>query len=283
MKVNYKSFGKLNIFLKVIEYCKDLKMHKLSMINTEINLYDEIVLDITYPGDGYITIDMKPDYKVALRDNLIYKASKLYMERSNFFFDANFKVKKNIPLGSGLGGGSSNASYTLLTLNKIFNKLNLEEIINIAFSLGSDLPFFIKGGLCRVESFGEVVEMISINKYDELIFLVIIPSFSLSTKEVYEKFDEISNNIMQDKSPPSILGLPLHNDLIYATEQIEPRIKEVILDLKILNPIAFSMTGSGSGCFAVFDNYNETKVLYKKIRKKYDKTFLVKPKLERNI
>jgi 4-diphosphocytidyl-2-C-methyl-D-erythritol kinase len=283
MKIAYKSFGKLNLLLKVLGFDRIHKLHKLSMVNTEIEIYDEIELELVCPGNGLIEIDMKPDSCTALKDNLIFKASIAYMEMSEFLFDAYFKVKKNIPIKSGLGGGSSNASYTLLELNRIFKKFSPKELMNIAFTIGCDLPFFIQGGLCRVEGFGEIIEPLNLPDFKNYTFVVVIPSFPLSTKEVYEKYDEISHNIIQTDFSTFIENIPIQNDLIYAAEQIEPQLKELILDLKKYNPVASSMTGSGSGCFAIFHEFEKAKALYEKIKEKYEKTFLARPKLKENI
>lgn len=278
MYIEYKSFAKLNLYLKVLGYIDELKLHKLSMINMEIDFSDEIIMELAYPGRGIIDIDMNPDFSINKEDNLIFKAVKAFIDRSGLFFDAFFKVKKNIPPGSGLGGGSSNASYTLLALNKVFNKFSTSELKEIASSIGSDAPFFIYGGLCKVEGSGEIIEMIDIPEFNDFTFIVVIPPFSLSTKEVYEKFDsipQINNEIPTSK-------LPIQNDLYNAARLINPEIEKIISRLKEMDPLFTSMTGSGSACFAGFKDQNKAIKAQTTLKREYEKVVLVRPKLSRN-
>ncbi len=278
MYIEYKSFAKLNLYLKVLGYIDELKLHKLSMINMEIDFSDEIIMELAYPGRGIIDIDMNPDFSINKEDNLIFKAVKAFIDRSGLFFDAFFKVKKNIPPGSGLGGGSSNASYTLLALNKVFNKFSTSELKEIASSIGSDAPFFIYGGLCKVEGSGEIIEMIDIPEFNDFTFIVVIPPFSLSTKEVYEKFDsipQINNEIPTSK-------LPIQNDLYNAARLINPEIEKIISRLKEMDPLFTSMTGSGSACFAGFKDQDKAIKAQTTLKREYEKVVLVRPKLSRN-
>lgn len=279
MYIEYKSYAKLNLYLKVLGYIDQLKLHKLSMINTEIDFFDYIIMELAYPGKGIIDINMTPDFSINKEDNLIFKAVKAFIDRSGLQFDAFIKVKKYIPPGSGLGGGSSNASYTLLALNKVFNKFNTFELMEIAFSIGCDAPFFIYGGLCKVEGSGEIVEMIDIPDFNDLTFVVVIPSFSLSTKEVYAKFDSIPriNNKVVTTSK-----LPIHNDLYEAAKLINPLIEKIICRLREMNPLFASMTGSGSACFAGFKDLDMAIKAQTILKREYEKVILARPKLSRN-
>lgn len=278
MYIEYKSFAKLNMYLKVLGYIDELKLHKLSMINIEIDFSDEIIMELAYPGKGIIDINMYPDFSINREDNLIFKAVRAFINRSGFQFDAFIKVKKNIPPGSGLGGGSSNASYTLLALNKIFNKFNTSELKEIASSIGSDAPFFIYGGLCKVEGSGEIIEMIDIPEFNDFTFIVVIPPFSLSTREVYEKFDSIPQ--INDEIPTS--KLPIQNDLYNAARLINPEIEKIISRLKEMDPLFTSMTGSGSACFAGFKDQDKAIKAQTTLKREYEKVILARPKLSRN-
>ena len=281
-KFSFKSYGKLNLFLRIIGR-KD-NLHLLEMINTEITLSDEISGEIEYPGSGIIEIRMSPDYNLKNIDNLVYKTSKLYMEKSNIKFDISFYIKKIIPPGSGLAGGSSNSAYTLLFLNSVFNKFSIEELIDIGFNIGSDVPFFLIGGLCKVSGFGEKVTPAE-NKYiGESYFLVIIPDFALSTKKVYEAYD-LSMNANKDniRDFEDFDLFPLKNDLYRPAKTINPEIEELLEDLSNTNPQGYSMTGSGSGCYAIYKNKIEVEKAFNNLKNKYKKIFIVFPKLNRNI
>jgi len=286
VELEYKSFGKLNLYLKVLSYDEERRLHKLSMINTEITLSDEIYLELDYPGKGLIKIDMIPGFEILKENNLIFKAVKLFMRESRILFNTSFKVKKNIPPGSGLGGGSSNASYTLLTLNKMFRKFSSSELKKLASLIGCDVAFFIHGGLCKAKGFGEIVEPLYVPDFKGYTFIVIIPPFSLSTKEVYEKYDILREEKLLPPINEDILldgTFPIRNDLYEPARLIRSGIEEIIYDLKKVDPVFSSMTGSGSGCFSIFKDYDKAFNAYSMFKKKYEKTYLLKPKLSKNI
>lgn len=280
IQLKYKSFAKLNLYLKVLGYDKKSKLHKLSMINTEITLCDNIYLELVYPGSGLVEIDMMPDFSIQKENNLIFKAVKAFIDESKLLFDAIFKVEKNIPQGSGLGGGSSNASYTLLTLNNVFKQFSIGKLEKIAFSIGSDAPFFIYGGLCEVKGSGEIVKPIDIPNFENYIFVIIKPSFSLSTKKVYEKYDSIQHGVSEENIS---FILPIHNDLYEASRLINPEIEKIVSLFKETKATFSSMTGSGSSCFAGFQDENTALSAYSMLKGKYKNVFLAKPKLSRNL
>jgi 4-diphosphocytidyl-2-C-methyl-D-erythritol kinase len=276
----YKSYGKLNLHLKVLN--KESNMHFLEMLNTEISLFDEINGELTYPGKGNISIDLNSNLNIDIQDNLIYKAVKAYLNESKLSFDISFNVKKNILTGSGLGGGSSNAAYTLLYLNSVFNCFNKAKLTNIGFSIGSDIPFFIKGGLNKVTGFGETLEPIEypIEKYS---FVLLIPDFALSTKLVYDTYDQlVESSEIKKELETSINLFPLRNDLFISAKKINPLMEDVIYDLKATNPLDASMTGSGSGCFAIYKSMNDSEEAYIKLKNKFKNVYIVTPKLNRN-
>ena len=164
-------------------------------------------------------------------------------------------------------------------MNKVFNKFSTFELKEIASSIGSDAPFFIYGGLCKVEGSGEIIEMIDIPEFNDFTFIVVIPPFSLSTKEVYEKFDsipQINNEIPTSK-------LPIQNDLYNAARLINPEIEKIISRLKEMDPLFTSMTGSGSACFAGFKDQNKAIKAQTTLKREYEKVVLARPKLSRNI
>ena len=127
-----------------------------------INLYDSLLFTVNDSKEIKLetnTCDLN------FEDNLVTKAFKLLSRKFNLNFGLNVQLKKNIPLSSGLGGGSSNAAVTLLAMNKLFNlHMSKNELLSDAASLGSDVPFFLYGKSAHVTGRGEIVSEINLEK-----------------------------------------------------------------------------------------------------------------------
>ncbi len=131
------------------------------------------------------------------KNNLITKAYKLMRSHLNSSeLEYSIQIKKNIPIGSGLGGGSSNAATTLTVLNKLWNMgFSNKKLEKLGLSLGADIPFFINGGLQLVEGIGEILSPQKNDLLRDLYFLLIIPSIYVSTKEAYSSLNKPLYNL----------------------------------------------------------------------------------------
>ena len=250
MKV--KCPAKINLFLNVLGI-KD-SMHELLLLNQNVSLYDEIELKTT--NDNSITIESKDNIPLD-ETNSIYKAAKLFKDAYNIKDGFIFKVKKKIPIESGLGGESTDAAGTILLLNEYY-KLNKskEELADLGFKIGSDVPFFIHSGFKEVTSTGEVIRKPKIsNPYKW--YIIIKPDFGLCTKEMYHKIDSYPF-IKED-----INKMP-YNDFMKVVPDDINKIKEYIDSINIKN---HSLSGSGSAYYIALDKRNI--VLYKKIKEHF--------------
>ena len=167
-KICVKSPAKINLHLEIIGKRED-GYHELAMIMQNIDLSDYIEFENNQIGE----IKLKSDSKdLSLdEDNLIIKAANYIKEVSNNKkLGANIFLKKNIPIGAGLAGGSSNAAATLIGLNKLWN-LNLDQntLFLLASTLGSDIPFFINGGIQLCFGRGEILE--KLENIEEIYYL----------------------------------------------------------------------------------------------------------------
>ena len=167
-QLNCKSFAKINLCLHVLNKRED-GFHDIQSIFRMINLYDSLLFTINDSKEIKLetnTCDLN------FEDNLVTKAFNLLSRKFNLNFGLNVQLKKNIPLSSGLGGGSSNAAVTLLAMNKLFNlHMSKNELLSDAASLGSDVPFFLYGKSAHVTGRGEIVSEINLEKkYFVLIF-----------------------------------------------------------------------------------------------------------------
>ena len=149
-----KSYAKVNLGLKILELLPD-NYHSIFTIMQEIDLYDNI--EICPNKSQKLTIQCEGSIEVPNNsENLCMKAAQLIVNNYNINCGLNIALYKNIPTGSGLGGGSSNAAAVLCALNNMF-ELNIsnQRLHDLAFELGCDIPFFINGGIQISEGKGE--------------------------------------------------------------------------------------------------------------------------------
>ena len=233
--------AKINLFLNITNKRPD-GFHELQSLITKINLFDELSVE---------------------------KSAKFSLEISGEFadfIDNNVKIilQKNIPVGAGLGGGSSNGAYFIKILNEIFYlKLSKKAMQKISLNFGSDIAFFFENEPCLMSGRGEFLSPIPQFKNDlkKLKILLINPKIYLSTKEIFQdfaqknyKFSEIfSERIFLKKSLQEILTI-FNNDLEETAITKAPMISEILQNLQKFSPICAKMSGSGSSCFAIFDN-----------------------------
>lgn len=276
----FNSFAKLNLSLIVQGVRNDF--HILRMINTEIDLPDKIRgefdLDVK---KGKIIVETIPDLRIPMARNLVYKALIAYFNLIEFAPNFKITIKKSIPPGTGLGGGSSNAAYTLLFLHKLFPVLTDSKLLELGATIGSDVPFFIQGAAAQVLGRGNVVKPIKLNlkKYQ---FVIVIPKFRLQTPNVYAEFDRLKLPFDTDIHQ-TVQWLPLRNDLYTSALNLEPMIEKVLRNIRQTNPIDASMTGSGSACYGVYDNVISAQKAAQILRTRYSKVILAHAKETRNL
>ena len=269
-KICIKSPAKINLHLEVIGKRKD-GFHELAMIMQSIDLADQLEFEANQNG----TIVLKSEcIDLSLEsDNLIVKAANLLRERSTKYLGANIFLRKNIPIGAGLAGGSSNAAATLIGLNELWGtNLDQKTLFSLSKSLGSDVPFFINGGSQLCFGRGEILEKFKSNlKYG--VLLLKNPNTSISTAETYKKYSnkfcskfdmEIKNvenirNKIRKKITNNLFSKyeskTIKNDLQLVVENENHSVKLALFLLSNLkNCLKFSMSGSGPTCFALFND-----------------------------
>ena len=272
-KICVKSPAKINLHLEIIGKRED-GYHELAMIMQNIDLSDYIEFENNQIGE----IKLKSDSKdLSLdEDNLIIKAANYIKDISkNKELGANIFLKKNIPIGAGLAGGSSNAAATLVGLNKLWAlDLDYDTIFILSAKLGSDVPFFIEGGCQFCFGRGEILEKYSSN-FDFGVILLKNPNISISTVDTYKKYSqefcpkyftetEKTNKIRNDLRVNgfndfkfSEQRINVKNDLQVIVERENNSVKKALYLLSNLqNCLSFSMSGSSPTCFALFKDIN---------------------------
>ena len=168
-------------------------------------------------------------------------------------------LEKRIPPASGMGGGSSDAAAVLRALADLVG-LDENLVSETAAALGADVPLFLQGGTLEVTGIGEQVERLS--RLEGIAFAVAVPEFGLSTAQVYRRWDELGGPegepLPEAALPPAVReGLPLRNDLLPASLDLEPLLGDFMGDLRAVWGVPVSLTGSGSACFGYFGTVEE--------------------------
>ena len=261
-----KSYAKLNLMLEILGK-NSSNMHEISGIFQNINLYDEIeILESNFDSVNTFNLDITQE------DNLAFKALKLMKKELsiNNFFKVN--IHKNIPISSGLGGGSSNAAAIIFALNRMMNlNLTITDMVSISKKLGSDIPFFFTGGTCYVTGVGENVEKLNRIFIDKINLNTINLDIRNKTKKMYgfiqqknfsngDKTDELKKLIM---SSSKIFPSHLYNVFF---DIAKLKFKEVsIQSLKMTELINnCSLSGAGMTLFSISE-YNINFKKYKAV------------------
>jgi len=282
-KIIIRSPAKINLHLEVIGKRKD-GFHELAMIMQNIDLSDYLEFEIN--NKGFIELESNCKDLSVSDDNLIIKSANLLKKISNTDQGANIFLKKNIPIGAGLAGGSSNAAGTLIGLNKLWN-LNLDQntLCSLSSKIGSDVPFFINGGIQLCFGRGEILEKLDSN-FQYGVLLLKNPSVSISTAKTYKTYssmfcerylsskdsiEKIRNNLRDNglnKLNPSNQNFVIKNDLQLVVENQNDSVKQALFLLsKLKNCLTFSMSGSGPTCFALFKDFETANEIFKENHK----------------
>lgn len=251
-KLVIASPAKINIGLNVVSK-RDDGFHNIETIFYPIELYDEISIK---KSDHFNFISDNPNIKLD-EDNLIIKAKNEIENYVNKKIDVEIELNKKIPIGAGLGGGSSDAASTLMGLNKLLD-LNIShiELKKIALKLGSDVPFFLNPVPCFAEARGEVIYPINFTIKD--LLLIVNPKIHISTKWAFNQIVpdkpviSLKSFIENKKIKTDDLFRIASNDfeeIVFSNYSTIKKIKAFLLD----SGAYFSMmTGTGSTVFGIF-------------------------------
>jgi 4-diphosphocytidyl-2-C-methyl-D-erythritol kinase len=255
-----KSYAKINWTLDVL-FKRDDGFHELRTIYQTVSLYDQLRLSETSEA---IEIACNDTRVPADETNLAHKAATLLRRATGVTRGARIEIEKLIPVAAGLGGGSSNAAATLLGLVRLWGvEIQERELIEIAMSLGSDVPFFLVGGTALGIGRGEEVYPIEQVTCDHL--LLVNPGFAVSTATAYGKLSRLtmaqSPRIIPFTLFAANAALPLaaSNDLELVVSAAHPEIAEVKRRLLSLGAQHALMSGSGATVFGVFENSETSK------------------------
>ena len=239
--------AKLNLFLHITGR-RDDGYHLLQTIFQFVDFGDKLYFTLRNNKE----ISLSPAIEgINNEDNIIVKAARLLQKRSSNKLGVDIKLEKNIPMGGGLGGGSSDAATTLLALNKLWDlNLNKQELMSLGVTLGADVPIFIYGESAWAEGVGEKLETVSV---PEPWYLIIFPSVNINTGTIFS-----SKELTRDKLPIRIrdfLNGTTENVFETIVSQQYPEILEAINWLDQFSKAR--LTGTGACIFASFKTKHE--------------------------
>jgi 4-diphosphocytidyl-2-C-methyl-D-erythritol kinase len=259
------SFAKVNLHLAVLDRRPD-GFHNLESIFLAVDFRDTLRFS---PLEGENSLDIIMEglpVSIPSEQNIIYKAVSLFRARTGFTQGLKIRVEKHIPPGGGLGGGSSNAASALIALNKLAGyPLTRGDLLEIASTLGSDVPFFIyETGAAWVTGRGESVEPVQAPGW----FITLVnPGFSSDTAAAFRLLDERGNSSNSNKSGILSTGKSrkdfftdnvllsdyknFYNDFLSVFS--EPVYDEIISRLNESGALYANLSGAGSTCFGIYN------------------------------
>jgi len=280
--VTQDSRAKLNLFLDILRK-RDDGFHEVETIIAPISLVDNLIFRLTDKSEVkiYCTSDTLQE-----SENIIYKIACFLKDTYNVKNGVEIKLKKNIPLAAGLGGGSSNAAVTIQVLNSIW-KLNLSraDMHNIVLLFGSDINFFLENDTALMKGRGEIIRETFPAPYIENILLV-NPGIEIASRNAYSwsVIDEPHENMRSamitalNNNNIEVICSNLHNGLEKGVFAHYPILQEIKAQLLKLGAMGSLMSGSGATVFGIFTS-REKLINAEKYFKKY-KYWLFETKIE---
>ena len=250
MTVLEKANAKINLFLDVTSRRED-GFHDIKSVMQSVSLCDYIKLNAEPSEVTEISITTNLSDLPLDENNLVYKSAAKYLKHFGITAKIDIDLEKHIPVGAGLGGGSSDAAATLRALNKIFGLATQTELLSMAAELGSDVPFCLVGGTAICTGRGEKMEKIQGNNYN---LVISIGNERVSTPKAYSMLDIKYSNFSSPSYTPKVDVTSFYNifESVIDIDEIV-RIKEIMRKNGAEQTL---MSGSGPSVFGVFENKN---------------------------
>ena len=253
--------------------------HNINTIFQEINFHDSIKLE---KKDFGCDFSSNVDWLKNDDSNLCVKAWKQFSHKYEIG-GVSINLDKRIPLGSGLGGGSSNAAAVIKGLCRLYKiKPSYEELVSISKNLGADVSFFIKGGLQGAKGIGDILTQLP--GFIDGLYLLVIPKIKINTEWAYNNCKKILDNPKEELNFVNFLKrkeIPFkffENDFESIVVPAYPEIGKIKSRLESLGSQFASLSGSGSTVYGIFDDESGAKSAESYFSSSYT-TFITKPRL----
>ena len=264
--VQLKSPAKVNLRLDILKR-RDDGYHEIRTIFQKISLHDMLSFSLKKEKGVSITTD-HPDLPVG-KKNLVYRAAQMILKKSDYQGGLRIQIRKKIPLGAGLGGGSSNAATVLKALNRLLKiDLPAQELMKMGLSIGADVPFFFLKGPAMATGIGEKLKKIEL---PDLWYVLINPKFEVSTRWAYQNFmltkRHFHFSLQRFGRTPEGISRLLWNDLEGVVSKKYPEIEVMKQMLLSSGALGALMTGSGPTVFGVFSVRKDANKAFEKLKR----------------
>lgn len=282
-QVSEKAYAKLNISLDVSKPRAD-GFHDMVMVMQTVSLCDDITIE--FNDSGSVLAKSNLQYIPSDNRNLAVRAAKVFLDTiGQKKTGANISMVKRVPVGAGMGGGSSDAAAVFRALNRYYeNTLTDQELLQLSEQVGSDVPFCVLGGTALAKGRGEVLT--PLEDIPECTFVICKPEFSISTPELFRALDRIklrthpdTNGILKALKESNVREIcrRMYNVFENVPDRrlnVVPIIKRELIDGGAEGAV---MTGTGSAVFGIFTDETRAEATREKLKKEYGFCVTAKP------
>ncbi|MCD6122204.1 MAG: 4-(cytidine 5'-diphospho)-2-C-methyl-D-erythritol kinase [Spirochaetales bacterium] len=272
--------AKINLHLEIQDKRKD-GYHNLTSIFIAVSLFDRLV--IRSLKDNYRCI-VSGDFELKNKYNIVVRAYNRFAEKTGIKRGVSVFLKKNIPIGAGLGGGSSDAAAMIKGLNMLFNTgLSHYEKMSLAAHLGSDVPFFLNGAAALVKGKGNIIKQLI--PRTEFTILLVNSGIRISTKDAFSELDELKYENRKTLSEGFLINSYYNKEIkdwrfynsFYPILTENKKLQDIEKAVRKTGPAFYGFSGSGSTFFCIFLDRKEAALSLTKLKKMYSFVKLCKP------
>ncbi|MGH2829555.1 MAG: 4-(cytidine 5'-diphospho)-2-C-methyl-D-erythritol kinase [Actinomycetota bacterium] len=263
--------AKVNLFLSVGPRRGD-GLHEISSVMQSVSLFDEVALT---PADAFLLDVAPPGSAPEDETNLVVRAAQALWGALGRTPGTAVSLAKAIPVGAGLGGGSSDAAAALVGLNELWEgRLSRKALGRVGAAVGADVPFCVVGGTAAVRGAGEIVTPMPVR--GPLWWVLAAPQERLSTAQVYAEFDRRAEAVTAEdpfgladalaRGDVQTIAAELRNDLTEAACALAPAVRAVLDALRSAGALGAVMSGSGSACAGVCEGQEHAREVAEAVR-----------------
>ena len=274
--------AKLNFFLDIIGKRND-GYHLINTVMQTVSLYDDVTVSVNEDGNK-ISVSCNDGDIPCDSSNTAYIAAEKFFRFTNIpMKSVTIKIKKRIPSGAGMAGGSTDAAAVIYALNELLEtRLEIEEMAEIGEQVGADVPFCIYGGTMSASGIGTIFTPLP--DMPMCTIVAVKPDFKISTKEAYSRSDSLGYD--DPESPEPLVSAICNGNVQEMAENMYNKFEEITDTDEISNikkmmtdngALGALMTGSGSVVFGIFDNDDRAEDCKNELRDKYQNIYTFHP------
>ena len=276
--------AKINLGLKILGPRRD-GFHDIASVFQAIDLRDRLVFRPAARGRIALACD-DPELSVG-SENLVHKAVVAFRDYTGMDRGVEIALEKRIPMGAGLGGGSSDAAAVLRALNRMWEAgLSERELRDMGASLGSDVPFFVrKTGTAIATGRGEKLRYVRWSA--DVVYVLVWPGFEVDTGwayanyrkplTVYGKYNTFPNSVNSDDLPVADFFSHIENDFLPLIAQTHPETRDILSRLTEAGALVASLSGSGSTLYGAFASRDVAEGVWARFKAEGFRAFLCGP------